>query len=190
MRITMSRLAVVAASAALTAAMLPAGTAAAATSASCPEAESIRLLTGTLFNLGDNKLWLYSEGTTTYVCFSFLPGLPIGGGAIVARGSISAPTVTFGSDPSVCTVNVVDLTDPVRFRIALGLTHACFTLGSSTTTVSFGTPEPAPPAIEVWRDGEISLIDLAGCAAELAAWMVSGDDTAYFACASTPARIV
>jgi hypothetical protein len=195
MRKTLSRLGAIACGAALTAAVLPAGTASALTSGACPEASSTRLFTGGILGSGDNKLWLYSPtSTTTYVCFDFYPTAAAGGGVIVVDtgAGITPPSVVVGSDPSLCTTDVVDITDPVRLHVALGTsgTTVCFTLNSSTTTLTFGLPGvTALPSVQIWRDGTFGWLDLAACAQYLPEFEL-GNTTPYETCVNTNARIV
>ena len=197
MRKTLTRAAVAIAGAALAAAVLPPGTAAAAYSGDCPEAASTRLLTVSVLGARPEKLWVYSpDATTTYVCFDFFgtDALAIGGGVIIARAGsgVVAPSVVVGTDPAVCSIAVIDAADPVRLRLmtSAGGSTVCLTVGSSTTTLTFGLPGVSElPSVEVWRDGRSTLLDTAACAPEFAERLV-GDGTPYFVCSGTIQRIV
>lgn len=194
MRSVLTRVATVTAGVALATLAIPAGTAAAATSTSCPAAGSTRLFTGGVLGSPDNRLWVYSPSTTqTIVCFD-IPFGSIGGGAIVVNGAtgFTPPTVTVGSNPATCTAEIVDIVDPVPFRLATGAsgTTVCFTVNSSTTTLTFGLPSVTTlPSVQIWRDGTFGWFDVAACASHLVAY-AGGNTTPYFTCVNTPARIV
>jgi len=163
MRHLLSRAAVVSGGAALVLVGVVPGTASAATSASCPATGSTRLVTGDV--LGDpgtfTTLWVYSPSTSqTIVCFQLpeVDGRLLAQGALVinANASLTPPTVTPGTDPAACTVELADFQDPVPVRIALGAsgTTACFTVNNTTTSVTLGLGGIGTvPSVELWRDG-------------------------------------
>ncbi len=194
MRPILSRVLAVSGGAALTFALLPAGTAAAASSASCPAASSTRLFTGALLGSGDNKLWVYSPtASQTIVCFDFYPTLALGGGAIVVDSGVALapPTVTVGSDAAKCTTEVVRISDPVPFRLALGTAGntVCFTVNSSTTTLTFGGPSvTSVPSVQVWKDATYSWLAIAACPVEYAQWTLAGGP--FGPCLNSNTRIV
>jgi hypothetical protein len=198
MRTVLSRTAAVLGGAALVALALPAGTAAAATSADCPAASSTRLLTGGVLGSPDNKLWLYSPSSTqTVLCYDFVTptsSVRIASGAVVIGAGIGAtpPSVTTGSNAAACTFEVVDLADPVSFRIALGAvgTTVCFTVNDETTSVTLnGAGVSGTPSAEVWRDGTNSFLDFALCSRHLAAYY-TGNQVPYWDCANGTHRVV
>lgn len=198
MRTVLSRAAAVLGGAALIAASLPAGTAAAATSADCPAESSTRLLTGGVLGSPDNKLWLYSPSSTqTVLCFDFVTptsDVRIASGAVVIGAGVGAtpPSVTTGSNAAACTLELVDLADPVAFRIALGAvgTTVCFTLNDETTSVTLnGAGVSGTPSVQVWRDGTNSWLEFALCSRHLAAFY-TGNENPYWDCAYDNARIV
>ena len=193
MRSVLSRAAAVTGGAALTLVLLPAGPAAAASSATCPQASSTRLFTGGVAGSADNKLWVYSPTSTqTIVCFDFYPTAAIGGGAIVLNTGVALapPSVTVGSSPTACTTEVVRITDPVPFRLALGAagTTVCFTLNSSTTTLTFGGPSVSSvPSVEVWKDATFSWIAVAACPVQWAQYVAGGE---FSPCLTSNTRIL
>lgn len=191
MRRALSRVAAVVAAAVSATIAMPAGPAAAASSATCPEASSIRLLTGDLVEYPDNKLWLYSPTPTqTIVCFDFSV-LSLGGGAIVVNG-VGLPAVTVDDDPAFCHDEIVRLTDPVPLQLSIGTAGwtVCLTVNGSTTSITFGPPGvAAPPSVEIWRDGTFSLLDAAACAA-FAPGLFTGNQQPYYDCVYANARIL
>lgn len=198
MRTVLSRALAVAGGAALLAVSLPVGTAAAATSADCPAASSTRLLTGGVLGSDDNKLWLYSPSSTqTILCFDFVTPtsrVRVASGAVVLGAGVGAtpPSVTTGSNAAACTLELVDLADPVAFRIALGAvgTTVCFSLNGETTSVTLnGAGVSGTPSVQVWRDGTNSWLDFALCSIHLPAYL-TGDTAPYWDCAYNSHRIV
>lgn len=166
---TLSRIASVAAGAALAAVGLPASPATAASSASCPEAASTRILTGSVVGY-NNKLWVYSPTPSqTIVCFDFYAATVLAAGALVVNtnAGLTPPAVTPGTDPAACTIEVVRILDPVPFRLALGASGmtACFTVNSTTTSVTLGLPGvTGVPSVELWSDASYSWVDFVLCA--------------------------
>lgn len=194
MRSVLSRATAVAAGAALAMLVLPAGTAAAASSSDCPPGPSTRLLTGSVLDSPENKVWVYSPSATqTIICFELHSVVGIASGAVVVGAGLwGTPSVTIGSDDDACTVEVVDLTDPVALRIALGAvgTTVCLSVNGETTAITVnGVGVAVPPSIEVWRDGTDSLLDRVACAAHLPEYL-TGDQGPYLDCAYSNERLV
>jgi hypothetical protein len=191
MRIVLRPVLAIAAATALTLPVMQ-GSAAAASSASCPQAGSTRLFTGDVLGRPDTatKLWAYSAAGQTTVCFLFPDyPTPVGGGAVVATSGVSfaPPSVTPGTDPAACVAEVVDIVDPTALRIAYGATGTtvCLTVNDETTTLTFRGPSVTQvPSVEVWRDGTGGWFDFPFCAAQVA------NSAAYNTCLNTPGRVV
>lgn len=173
--------------------------ASAATSASCPHADSTRLVTTTV--LGDpasyTQLWVYSPSASrTLVCFVLPHGL--GSGAIVVDSSagVTPPTIVPHSNPNACALEIVDVADPVPLRITYGRvvpTSVCITLDGDTTAVTIVPVVGVDlPDVQVWRDGTGSVLDIAACADLLALALADfgGAAAAYHECVFTNERLV
>lgn len=143
--------------------------------------------------LGDpasfTKLWVYSSGTQTLVCFVLPNGL--GSGAIVVdrNAGVTPPTVLPHSNPAACPFEVVNVIDPVRLWIGYGRvvpTSVCITVGDDTTAVTIAPVVGTDlPGVEIWRDGTGSALDMLACAA-----LLPGPTAPYLACLSTNERLV
>lgn len=164
---------------------LPAVPASATTSLSCPAASSTRILTAGVGGGGDNKLWVYQPTTSqTIICFDFYPTASLAAGAVVLNtgSSITLPGATVGTDPTACTTEVVRITDPVPFRLALGAsgTTVCFTVNSSTTSlrVTLGSVGTIP-SVELWSDPSFTWQDVALCAALTGSVQYACEHTEY-----------
>ena len=169
MRKILSRVLPVVAVAASATFFAPAAPGYAATSASCPESQSTRLLTG---GVGGNewKLWVYSPTTTqTIVCFDLYDTILLAGGALVVNGGLgfTPPTVVPGSDATACSIEVADFSDPVDFRLALGTAGnvVCFTVNDETVSLTFGLPGVSTlPSVQLWSEPGFTWLDVVMCA--------------------------
>jgi hypothetical protein len=181
MRNAVSRVAAAMAGALVATALLPAGSASAATSGDCNPATSTRLLTGGLFGNTTDHLWVdHPTATRTVVCFQF-ESLFFGGLAVIVDVASGAtlPDVNVGDDPGLCGDTIATLADPVALRLAVGLASSsvCLTLGTSTLSLQFVQGNIGPsnlPVFEVWRDGGANWgwIDVAACPSEWAVAVV------------------
>jgi hypothetical protein len=195
MRKTLSRLAGVMTCAVLAALVPGAGPASAATSADCNPATSTKLLTGGVLGNTTDHLWVdYPTPTRTVVCFRF-DSLSLGGFTVIADAASGAtpPRVDLDDNPALCPNPVLNLTDPVALRLAVGIAtnSVCLTVGTSTLTVQFTQGNISPstlPVFELWRDGgpDWGWIDVAACPVQYAEAVAFGGSTA---CMATNARV-
>ena len=174
MRGTLTRVAAVAAGAALFATVgLPSGVASAEDSGDCVKERSVRLYTQGPND--EDRLWVDQQSLTRVVVCLRLDSAFFGGIAIVfdATNIVTLPSVRTGTNPAACPQVVRDIADPVSLRLAVALATntVCLTLDGKTTTVQFddGDLTPAMP-LEIWRDGgeNWGLIDIASCPVEYA----------------------
>lgn len=174
--------------------ILPSGTASAVeTSASCDPVRSEQLLTSPMpiFGGADNRLWVDRPTTTTLlVCFD-IPFERVGGGVIVVNATPggSTPSVTHGHNPAVCNLTVLNPSEPAQIRLSFNVATAtvCLTIEGSTLTLSFNQGSPAPPTVEIWRDGQGDLIDILSCPVEWTLWQLNVQEPACF---NEPGRLL
>ena len=191
MRKALSRFGGIAAGVALTSLLLPAGTAAAETSASCDPADSQVLLEPT--NLGgypDNFIYVDQQGDRRVICFN-ISFLNTAAGALVI-GPVTGGTPLVAVDdttPSSCPQVIIDnATVGLRFSTSPTAPAFCFRLGTSVAKkIGLDTSQaPGGPTIEVWRDGVFNELDRFACPLEYLAYL---EDQTNDDCMTTPTRI-
>lgn len=193
MRNALSRIGGVAAGAALMALLLPAGSASAATSASCnPATSTVIFAPATILGYPNNYVYMEQQGANRVICFH-IPFMAIGGGAVVIGPASGGSPVVVDQDtvPSACPESQ-DIFAQGGFRLSVNTNPA-------TPTVCIALPNlpakkigldrsqaPGTPTLEVWHDGTFSEIDVIACPLEYLAWLSDGPDT----CMTTPGRIL